>query len=298
MKQALRPQSPIHKRSRRPPSKIVLAKALPKPPAQPTTISTPQSSPTRSKNTTLGMKPRRPWNSSPNRPPSSSPTGAKKEVVLDKGPAEFFASYKATKKSSKIKQKAFKSPLAGGGGGGGGGVVLKSKDPNQSNNINCGHAQPNASSSTTSVSARITTLEKEARTLRQAVKYQTEQEEDERLQHLIIQWRTAGRDVVEQIFDRVPKPTEGEDEPNISNSNPWMHGSSGGAVELTIEQERWLKDCRKNEDGEPIDDEGNTLLPKPNSRDLVNLIAEESKGRRGEKEGYYPRYEHDSTGRR
>jgi hypothetical protein len=222
------------------------------------------------------------------------PIATKREVVLDKGPAEFFASYKATKRNSKTKQKAFKSPLAGGVGG----VVLKSKD-NNPNTINYGNAQTNTSSSSSSVPAQIANLEKEARTLRQAVKYKTEQEEDERLQDLITQWRTAGRDVVEQIFDRVPKPTDNEDNSvNNSNSNPWMSGGGGDGMELTIEQERWLKECRKNEDGEPIDDEGNTLLPKPHENDLVNLIAEESKGRRGEKQGYYPRYEHDSTGRR
>jgi hypothetical protein len=146
-----------------------------------------------------------------------------------------------------------------------------------------------------SIAGRLAILEKEARTLRQAVKYQNELEEDERLQHLINQWRTAGRDVVEQIFDRIPKPSENDEVKQARN--PWMSGRDD-MMELTDEQEKWLENCDKNEDGEPIDDEGNPLIQGPQPNDLRNLMEEASKPRRGEKEGYHPRYDHDSAGRR
>ena len=284
--------SPIRKKSRRPASKIILAKALPK--LKSPVPSSPQSSPTRPGNTTLGMKPRKPWNSAPNRPAntaSSAITDPHKNLIIDKGPVEFFASLKTSKKVATVKQKAFKSPLAGGG------VTLKPKDPNQpSTSINYGTANPGSSTSNMSIAGRLAILEKEARTLRQAVKYQNESEEDERLQDLIIQWRTAGRDVVEQIFDRIPKPA-GNDEVKQAR-NPWMTSGRDDIMELTDEQENWLKNCDKNEDGEPIDEDGNPLIPGPQPNDLRNLMEEASKPRRGEKEGYHPRYDHDSTGRR
>lgn len=184
----------------------------------------------------------------------------------------------------KVKQKAFKSPLAGGG------ITLKQKDSNQpSTTMNYGHSITGLSTNL-SVAGRLAVLEKEARTLRQAVKYQNESEEDERLQHLITQWRTAGRDVVEQLFDRIPKPTEGDEVK--SSRNTWMERSSDG-MELTEEQERFLRDCDKNEDGEPIDDEGNTLLPKPQG--LKGLMEEINKEGGGESDNYHPRYEHEIT---
>jgi hypothetical protein len=241
------------------------------------------------------MKPRRPWSSAPDRPSVTPATASNPydNIVIGKGPAEFFASLPTSKKTSKVKQKAFKSPLAGGG------ITLKPRDPNQApTNINYGNSNTTSytgPNSTMSVAGRLAILEKEARTLRQAVKYQNESEEDERLQDLIKQWRTAGRDVVEQIFDRVPKPIEG-DEVIRSDRNPWMSSSRDDGMEFTEEQERWLKDCPKNEDGEPIDDEGNTLIPKP--QDLGALLDEVCKPRRGEKGGYQPRHEHESTGRR
>ena len=280
--------SPIRKKIRKPAPKVVLAKALPKPdPGRSPIHRSPQSSPTRSKNTTLGMKPRRPWNSAPNRPLASTTADPHQGVITDKGPAEFFDSVKASQKVTKTKQKAFKPPLAGGR------ITLKPRDPNQvSSNINYGTSNPGSSSTSLSIAARLAVLETEARTLRQAVKYQNESEEDERLQHLIDQWRTAGRDVVEQIFDRVPKPTENDEVK--SSRNTWMDSSRADSPELTVEQENWLKDCDKNEDGEPIDDEGNTLLPQPG--DLRLLLAEEGEGSRGKRGGYYNN-EYGDTGK-
>jgi hypothetical protein len=218
--------SPIRKKTRKPAAKVILAKALPKPdPIKSPLPSSPQSSPTRPKNTTLGMKPRRPWSSAPDRPSVTPATASNPydNIVIGKGPAEFFASLPTSKKTSKVKQKAFKSPLAGGG------ITLKPRDPNQApTNINYGNSNTTSytgPNSTMSVAGRLAILEKEARTLRQAVKYQNESEEDERLQDLIKQWRTAGRDVVEQIFDRVPKPIEG-DEVIRSDRNPWISQKS------------------------------------------------------------------------
>jgi hypothetical protein len=242
------------------------------------------------------MMPRRNFNSAPNRASTSTSTSSSisaRQIVTDQGPVEFFASLKASKEPVKVKQKAFKSPLASGRGG----IILKPKDPNQSS-INYGQStDQHHISIPTSIPAQIAILEKEAQKLRQALKYQIQSEDDDRLQDLIIQWRTAGRDVVEQIYDRVPKPTESEEEADIKGrSNPWMMGNGDTGPQLTEEQERWLRDCPKNEDGEPVDDEGNTVIPEP--QDLKTLIEHESRPIGGEKEGYFPRYDHDSRGKR
>lgn len=142
-------------------------------------------------------------------------------------------------------------------------------------------------------------MEKEARSLRQAVRYHTDISEDERLLELIRQWRSAGRDVVEQIYDRVPKP-----DPSAETDRPggsWFFGPGGGGggrqeFDLTDEQERWLAHCPKNDDGEPVDEEGNTLFQPAD--DLMKMVEEGCKARPGESEHYVPTYQNGMSGTR
>jgi hypothetical protein len=152
-----------------------------------------------------------------------------------------------------------------------------------------------------SIGAQICILEKEARILRQAVKYHSNPDEDDTLRELISTWRTAGRDVVEQIFDKIPEPLPGQEDAGQASTSNSSWGASGGRddkYDITPEQERWLATCRKNEDGEPVDEEGNTLIPEP--RDLRSIIEEESRSARssGGKAGYYPRREYDEGPKR
>ena len=162
--------------------------------------------------------------------------------------------------------------------------------------------------------ATINKLEKEARTLRQAVRYHTNPDEDERLSEMITQWRNAGREVVEQIFDRIPKPDpsstgtqaqaqgHGHGHGHGHGSSDWFTGTGDTArefeMQMTEEQENFLKYCPRNGDGEPVDSDGNSLIPNIGDFDLDKLIEEEGKGRRGESEDYIPTYRNGMSGTR
>lgn len=160
-----------------------------------------------------------------------------------------------------------------------------------------------------SVMATITKLEKEARILRQAVRYYTNPDEDERLSDLISQWRMAGREVVEQLYDRIPEPdpeTEATSSARAQNqgrgqgSSDWFTGGGAGAssrqYEMTEEQENYLKYCPRNQDGDPVDSDGNSLIPPLG--DLDKLVEEEGRGRRGESDDYIPTYRNGMSGTR
>ncbi len=57
--------------------------------------------------------------------------------------------------------------------------------------------------------AEIAALEREVRILKQAVNLVRKREEDNRLAELVIQWREAGRIIVERLFSLVPQPEKG-----------------------------------------------------------------------------------------
>jgi hypothetical protein len=230
-----------------------------------------------------------------------------REIITDRGPEEFFASVNASKVVPQ-KQKPFKSPF--GTGSKGGGIKLKPKDPNtiiernnrasaNNSNANSGIGTGTRSESGMSVAAELAVLEKEARILRQAVKYLSNPEEDDTLRNLISTWRVAGRDVVEQIFDKIPEPAAGQgDDRSQGQGGSWMTDGGGDSrFDITPEQERWLANCPKNEDGEAIDDEGNPVIPKP--RDMRSVIAEAcSSASTGRKDEYYPRRQYEEGAKR
>lgn len=289
---------PILKKSKpnRPPApKIVLAKALPKP-----RLTSPKSSPSRPRNAPLGMRPA--FKSAPTRASASSSPSKPREIITDQGPEAFFASAQALQ-AGPPRRKPFKTPF--GTGSKGGGIKLKPKDPKaiiQRNNRAFGEHNPglmggthgSGSGSGMSISAQLAVLEKEATFLRQAVKYLSNAEEDDELRELVSMWRVAGRSVVEQIFNHIDEPIAGQDDTAAQRQGgSWLNSGGGDdRFDITPEQERWLARCPKNADGEPIDDEGNTVIPKP--RDFRLLVQEacalHSQGGKGE---YYPRRPYD-----
>ncbi|WRT69044.1 uncharacterized protein IL334_006027 [Kwoniella shivajii] len=128
--------------------------------------------------------------------------------------------------------------------------------------------------------SQVNSLQNEVLMLKKAIKYTTESD-DERLNELIILWRGAGRDIVEKLFAIVPKPNLENNNSNGYNitdqSTPsyWnsTHGNDNGndnndGTDLTEEQVAFLKNAERNQDGEPIDDEGNLLIPNHDERDM------------------------------
>lgn len=267
----------VLKKPFRPPApKIVLPKAPPKQtlPSSPTPIPARSSARPQEQVTTKPSLSR------------SAPAGRDSARAADpdlppasQGGQAFFDSMRANK-SSPIKSKVtkpFKTPL----------LKLASGSSSQPSG--------RAGQKSESVATIIYKLEQEARTLRQAVRYHTDITEDERLVDLIEQWRAAGREVVEQMFDRVPRPDPSSSGLAIaSSSTSWFFNSSNNDhLQLTDEQEKFLKHCPKNADGEPVDNEGNLLLPQPG--DLTKTMEDACRTRPGESEDYIPAYREGTT---
>lgn len=111
-----------------------------------------------------------------------------------------------------------------------------------------------------------------------------DQNEIKRVMELTKQWRLAGREMVERLFDLIPKPNDnGNDSARTSiypsssttqslygvYSSPWQDGI------LTEEQRDFLSKADTNADGDPVDSEGNPLLPDVASADDVSRILRE-----------------------
>ena len=73
----------------------------------------------------------------------------------------------------------------------------------------------------------ISALEKRKHTLQQAIKIHNAPEEEVRLRHLISQWRDAGREVTELLFDVIAKP-----EPSVAEEAVYLDEASTGSVDL------------------------------------------------------------------
>ena len=138
-------------------------------------------------------------------------------------------------------------------------------------------------------------LENRVRQLREALGYLHDPDQDDQLQTLIEQWRTAGRDVVERLFSLAPKPDDADDPPGrgggpSSTSHPWS-GEGMMTHTLTEEQREYLAKAPTNADGDPVDHEGNPLLPEMMGDDeLRRVIAAEADGavKRHGKMAYIP----------
>jgi hypothetical protein len=77
----------------------------------------------------------------------------------------------------------------------------------------------------------VAALEARVRTLRQAVRYATAPDEDDRLAGLVGVWRDAGRHVADKLFELVPRPEEQHEHEGVRAREPrsWGFGFGFGA---------------------------------------------------------------------
>lgn len=111
--------------------------------------------------------------------------------------------------------------------------------------------------------------------LKKAAKYENDDSAG-RLEELIIQWRNAGREMVERLFSLIPRPlddgllqTSSAYAPNAFSSG-WYEGPS--TLELTPEQQDYLAKAPLNKDDEPVDTEGNLLFENEGDQDVVKYL--------------------------
>jgi hypothetical protein len=132
-------------------------------------------------------------------------------------------------------------------------------------------------------------LEQEERTLKQAVKYLSSPEEDKRLADLIPMWRDAGRTIAEMLFEIMPKPEVGA--PGDAAGMATGLGGGRGMWEdepplrreelLSEEEVATIREARLNEDGQPVDDEGNLLMGYDDDQDdLRGMVGRSGAERR------------------
>ncbi|OCF39762.1 hypothetical protein I317_06424 [Kwoniella heveanensis CBS 569] len=132
-----------------------------------------------------------------------------------------------------------------------------------------------ARSETSSEQARIVILQNEILEAKKALKVVTDSDE-EQIKELIYTWRNAGREIVERLFRDIPKldrpitssTSAGSDSQYIagfSQSKSISYWSSPDddlrTPMLTPEQAEYLKNAPRNADGEPVDEDGNLLIP-------------------------------------
>ncbi|WVQ93227.1 hypothetical protein IAU59_000292 [Kwoniella sp. CBS 9459] len=123
--------------------------------------------------------------------------------------------------------------------------------------------------------ARIVALQQEIMETKKALKILADNDE-EQIQELVHTWRNAGREIVERLFRDVPKPDHpltvastsgarhtGRYSTGVaqSNSSSYWSSSDDNTPILTPEQAEYLRNAPRNADGEPVDDDGNLLIP-------------------------------------
>ena len=122
-------------------------------------------------------------------------------------------------------------------------------------------------------------LEKQERTLKQAIRYQTHPDEDEdRLTELVAIWKSAGRQVAEDLFSVTPKPDATADAERRQGQGGWDSeaygnmGAMGGGAELTDEQLEYLAMAPVNDEGDPLDEEGNPIFGHVEEVNMAEIL--------------------------
>ena len=137
---------------------------------------------------------------------------------------------------------------------------------------------------------KLANLEARLHQLRDAVNYQSNPEAEDETSTLTERWLIAGRDIAERLFDRYPKPDNvmaAQTRPpdwGMARTGRWM--GPGGGDNLTSEQKDFLDTVRRDEDGDPVDDEGNKLVDDGNDGGILSALGE-SGGRGGASAGPY-----------
>ncbi|WVO15468.1 hypothetical protein L204_103126 [Cryptococcus depauperatus] len=121
--------------------------------------------------------------------------------------------------------------------------------------------------------ATIITLQNEVILLRKAVKYDGDNSE-QHLHELISTWRSAGREMVERLYNLVPRPINNNSHnPFVSPYTPYSyHTHESCYSELTPEQKELLNKMPKDKNGDVVDDEGNPLLDDGKDQDVVKFL--------------------------
>ncbi|WVQ63940.1 uncharacterized protein L199_002097 [Kwoniella botswanensis] len=112
-------------------------------------------------------------------------------------------------------------------------------------------------------------LQNEIMISKQAIKYLRE-DDNARLRELIDIWKNAGREVVEKLFGIVPEPVQSNNSTNINyhdsnhpvSSSYWNSSTSTSSMSMAIgeDQMEFIRNARRNDNGDIIDDEGNVLM--------------------------------------
>jgi hypothetical protein len=128
-------------------------------------------------------------------------------------------------------------------------------------------------------------LEKQERTLRQALRYLGNPEEDDRLEELVVMWKGAGRQVAELLFDVTPKPDPSAEAVSRGRGGWSGYGDSmggmGGEGDLTDDQLEYLANAPTNDKGETLDMEGNPIYAEVEELDLGQMLKNKKGSARG-----------------
>ncbi|RXK35372.1 hypothetical protein M231_07362 [Tremella mesenterica] len=135
-------------------------------------------------------------------------------------------------------------------------------------------------------SSRIASLERELLLLKQAVKYATDPEEDHKVEELVNLWRQAGRDAVERLFPLHPTPDKqsssiGSTYPTSVYDTYPSTNEGGGASwgwgwdsKSPMSFDEILKKAPRNEEGDPVDHDGNLLFPMEPEDEMERVLKE------------------------
>ena len=121
-------------------------------------------------------------------------------------------------------------------------------------------AQPSAISE----KQQITSLENRARTLREALNLIHNTAQEDQLDLITHQWLSAGREIVERLFDLLPRPDPTANQTSslvpITRANPWKSYGYDRYETFNDEQRKWLDHADRDNDGSPLDENGDVIM--------------------------------------
>jgi hypothetical protein len=116
--------------------------------------------------------------------------------------------------------------------------------------------------------------------LKEALKYINNAEEEERIVESTEMWQAAGREVAGRLFEVAPKPGDfgGRDpfaQPPSSFGFDFQQSypsfASTPYSPMTDTQKNFLRQVARNDEGDPVDGEGNLLMGRVGSIDLSEV---------------------------
>ncbi|KAL1407607.1 hypothetical protein Q8F55_007040 [Vanrija albida] len=124
------------------------------------------------------------------------------------------------------------------------------------------------------------TLEAQIRSLKAAVKYSSNPDEDDRVAQLVHTWRDAGREVADRLFSLLPPPTE---QAAAYRSEAWGWDRNSDAS-MSREQAEFGVSGNVDINGNPMDRDGNPLFGD-GTDDFERLLRDASTPRSGSPHG-------------